>query len=111
MIDFKTFKEIIAVIKKHERWKNRCSHFLENNVCTDTWAIVSAGDELENALIKLLEKIFNDKGKWIDWWLFEDVEKVAFMPDNSERKISNLKKFYEFLLDNKDENDEEDARF
>ena len=58
-----------------------------------------------------MEKIFNDKGKWIDWWLFEDVEKIAFMPDNSERKISNLKKFYEFLLDNKDENDEEDARF
>lgn len=107
MIDFKTFKKVITSIQKHRQWQDRCTKFIEKEICTDAWAFVTAGDDLSATTLKLLEEIFDDKGKWIDWWLYEDVEKVVGFSDGTQKNISKLKDLYAFLLENKAEHDKE----
>lgn len=108
MIDVKTFKMAVDSINKHRKWQDRCTNFIEKEICTDSWAFVTAGDDLQSTLVKVLAKAFNDKGEWIDWWIFEDVEKVVGFADGTKKDISKIEDFYEFLLENKIENDKLD---
>ena len=107
MISFKTFKKVITGIQQHRQWQDRCTKFINQEICTDSRAFVTAGDDLSAITLKLLEEIFDDKGEWINWWLYEDVEKVVGFSDGTSKNISKLKDLYNFLLENKAEHEKE----
>jgi hypothetical protein len=58
-------------------------------------------------LVKLLEKIFDDKGEYISWWLWESVEKEIYYEDGEVRKVNTVEKLYDFLIDNIKEHETE----
>lgn len=100
-MDFKMFKKIINTIKKHRKWQDKCTDFFEKNFCTDTWAFVTIGNDLIELLMEILKNEFNDKDGWIGWWLYEDVEKIIYYPDETMENIEKIEDFYNFLIKNK----------
>lgn len=102
-MEFEKFKKIIDTIKEHLIWKDKFSNFLEENICTDSWCIVDVGDNLVNMLLEILKVEFKDSDDWIEWWLYEDVEKVVYYTDKNEereRSVEDIKDFYDFLVEN-----------
>lgn len=109
-MDFETFKMAIDAIQKHREQQEKVTNFIESEICTESWAFCTFGDNLSDALLKVLEHVFNDKGEWISWWLYEDVEKiVTFTDSNKKLDITKIEDLYNFLLVNKVHNDKEDA--
>lgn len=102
-MDFELFKKIIDEINKHSEWQKTFTNFLEEHVCPDSWAFVTAGDNLISLLITILEKEFKDEDAWVTWWLYEDVDKIVTYPDKSTKDINKIEDFYEFLVENKKE--------
>lgn len=102
-MNLELFKKTINTIKEHKKWQDDVTDFLEEKICTDTWAFCNVGENLINLLIEILEKEFDDIGKWIDWWLFEDVEKIVYYQDKQNRNVEKIEDFYQFLLDNQKE--------
>jgi hypothetical protein len=45
---------------------------------------------------KLIEALCKDKGDWIEWWLYEDVEKVVHI-DGKPRDVEDVYSFLDFL--------------
>lgn len=103
-MNLELFTKTINTIKEHRKWQDDVTDFLEEKICTDTWAFCTVGEKLIDLLIEILEKEFNDIGKWIDWWLFEDVEKIVYYQDKQNRNVEKIEDFYQFLLDNQKEN-------
>lgn len=103
-MNLELFEKTINAIQEHRKWQDEVTDFLEAKICTDTWAFCTVGENLISLLVEILEKEFNDIGKWIDWWLFEDVEKVVYYQDKQNRNVEKIEDFYQFLLDNKKEN-------
>lgn len=110
-MDFETFKMAIDAIQKHREQQEKVTNFIESEICTESWAFCTFGDNLSDALLKVLEHVFNDKGEWISWWLYEDVEKiVTFTDSNKKLDITKIEDLYNFLLSNKVHNDKEDVK-
>ena len=105
-MNLELFTKTINTIKEHRKWQDDVTDFLEEKICTDTWAFCTVGEKLIDLLVEILEKEFNDIGKWIDWWLFEDVEKIVYYQDKQNRNVEKIEDFYQFLLDNQKENQE-----
>lgn len=109
-MDFETFKMAIDAIQKHREQQEKVTNFIESEICTESWAFCTFGDNLSDTLLKVLEHVFNDKGEWISWWLYEDVEKiVTFTDTNQKLDITKIEDLYNFLLVNKVHNDKEDV--
>ena len=73
-ISLEEFTRIIKVIQDHESdCKVLTKIMLKNSV-----GIIDYGFDVVAELVKLLEKIFNDKDENISWWLYEEVDKVFF---------------------------------
>ena len=99
-MNLELFTKTINTIKEHRKWQDDVTDFLEEKICTDTWAFCNVGENLIDLLIEILEKEFNDIDEWISWWLFEDVEKIIYYQDKQSRNVEKIEDFYQFLLDN-----------
>ena len=95
-MDFETFKMAIDAIQKHREQQEKVTNFIESEICTESWAFCTFGDNLSDALLKVLEHVFNDKGEWISWWLYEDVEK-EWVIDGELIKVKTPEQFYDAL--------------
>ena len=105
-MNLELFKEIINTIQKHEQWQDEVTDFLQKKICTGTYAFCTAGGDLVCMLLKILKEEFNDIDDWITWWIYEDVEKiVTYSDDRPARNLEDIKDFFEFLLENKAENE------
>ena len=56
------------------------------------------------ALLEVLAEVMEDKNDWIEWWLYEDVEKLVSWEENGEEVTADLtdpEDLWEFLESNK----------
>ena len=56
------------------------------------------------ALLEVLAEVMEDKNDWIEWWLYEDVEKLVSWEENGEEVTADLtdpEDLWEFLESNR----------
>lgn len=85
MIILEEFKHIIEVIQKHKK----DSDILTKIMLKKSIGIVDYGFDIVAHLVKLLEKVMEDKDEMISWWLWEDVKKIIY-DDDSEEPVYDL---------------------
>lgn len=52
----------------------------------------------------MLDLIFTkEEVDWIDWWLYEDVEKIITYSDGEERDITKIEELYNFLIEEQED--------
>lgn len=101
MINKKTFVEIIKLIKEQEKIDDDFSTALET-IC-DSWCLYGTKNKAYKALMIVLKEVFDDKGDWISWWLYEDVKKEVYIESFKGKKTIPLKtpeQLYDFLIKN-----------
>lgn len=121
-MSFEKFKAIMSVIIAFDEKRNKFSKFIEEEISTSTYCIVDFGSEVEGALINLLADEFKCWYKFqdrdYDWWngaqgIENDIEawlySISDEPktitvNNVERNIDSLESFYEFLVEQYNEN-------
>ena len=56
------------------------------------------------ALLEVLADVMEDKNDWIEWWLYEDVEKLVSWEENGVEVTADLtdpENLWEFLVSNR----------
>ena len=56
------------------------------------------------ALLEVLAEVMEDKNDWIEWWLYEDVEKLVSWEENGVEVTADLtdpENLWEFLVSNR----------
>ena len=56
------------------------------------------------ALLEVLAEVMEDNNDWIEWWLYEDVEKLVSWEENGEEVTADLTEpeaLWDFLESNK----------
>lgn len=103
MLTFEQFEKVIGALKaNHEK--------LDKIVSALNWVEVfdlSLCDEV----VGMLENIFQDKGKWIDYWVYErdfgrDWSTGVVTEDDKPIDLSTTSKRYKFLTDNMEKTDD-----
>lgn len=74
MITLEEFKHTIEIIQEHEKDSDKLAKIMLKK----SIGIVDYGSDIVTHLVKLLEKVMDDKDEWISWWLWEDVKKIVY---------------------------------
>ena len=89
------FCRIIKVIQDHE---NDCK-VLTKIMLKSSVGIIDYGFDVVAELVKLLERIFDDKDENISWWLYEDVDKVFVYKDRDyDIDVRTPESLYYYLI-------------
>lgn len=105
MISYELFEKSIHAISTQINSNKNFSKFLEKNICENSFCYVTCGEGLINILIDILCHEFNLEtdneffDNTISWWLFENVDKIIYYEDGTKRDISNLRDFYDYLVE------------
>ena len=97
MISKELFVQIINNIQIQEKIDNNFGKSLET-VC-DSYCLYGTKNKIYSSLLLLLKEIFNDKSDWIDWWIYENVDKVVYI-NKKKRKVHTPELLYYFLIEN-----------
>ena len=103
MIAKETFKKVIELIRKQEQVNDKITDTL-SLFCDGNGLMFTGSEYYYEALMLLLKESMNDEGDYIGWWLYEDVEKVIYLEDGTERRLDTIEELYDFLLENYKEN-------
>lgn len=82
----KQFIEMMTAIQEGLKRRNEFNDSMER-FC-DTYYICTLGDEWLNVAIKLLARAVKDTTKTLEWWLYEDVEKVIYITPENGKEFS-----------------------
>lgn len=93
MLSQKDFVSFIKAIKKEEKRLYNIAKNIE--YFGDGFIVVD--NPLIESIIEFLKKAMNDKGDYIEWWLFEEVDKKVWLRDGTEIDVSTPQKLYKFL--------------
>lgn len=69
---------------------------------SDSYVVFDSDNLYLSSLIELLKTIFNDKEDWIGWWLWDEAEKIIWLPSGEEISLDTPEKLYDFLIENPD---------
>jgi hypothetical protein len=98
VISLEFFKECINTIREQEENEKKAIEGL-NNILDGYPIIMNLTMDLS---VRLLEKLFDDRGEYISWWLWEDVEKVVTHTDSGKKIVlETIEQLYNFLIENK----------
>lgn len=106
-ISQKEFIEIINRLREVNDFvekTNNEARELKDSIESDFFNTMSLSISHESIVVKLLEKIFNDKEGIISWWLYEldygrEYEDGCFIDeDRSYIDISTAEKLYDYLI-------------
>ena len=105
IISKKLFVETINELQKQFKHDDKCSNAFKIILPED---YVSAYDNhwIQNALIKLLQIQFDDKGSWIEYFIYDlnfgkEYKGVCVTDENGINiKLSSAGKLYDFLIAN-----------
>jgi len=68
---------------------------------SDGYSIVTVGNKLVNEIINMIEEDIGYKNI-LNWWLYEDVDKVIYEKDMSkEYSVKTLGELYDYMVTNK----------
>lgn len=91
-----TFCKLIRAIKMLQEDREIMADGIEKII--DGYAIVTVGDETQNAIVEALEEEMEDTNEWISWWLYEDVDKVVSFDDGRpDVRLDTAEQLYDFL--------------
>lgn len=90
MITLEEFKHTIEIIQEHEK----DSDTLTKIMLKKSIGIVDYGFDIVAHLVKLLEKVMDDKDEWISWWLWEDVKKIVYDGEKPIYDLTNVEDLY-----------------
>ena len=93
LLTLEEFKTIVEHIKENFDDNNKLTKILVSNDCT---GFTSFGEHLVCDLLHLVEKLLNDEGDWISWWLYEDTSKVV-TSSNRSYDLTKVEDLYYFL--------------
>lgn len=93
MLNQRDFLSFIKAIKKEEKRLYNIAKNIE--YFGDGFIVVD--NPLIESIIKFLKKAMNDKSDYIEWWLFEEVDKKVWLEDGTEIDLSTPKDLYKFL--------------
>ena len=100
MITKELFCSIVDNIKRQEELDKKMEDVLAER--TKSYIIFDSENLYLKSLLDLLKVIFNDNDDTIGWWLYEDVDKIIYMPNGEERDISTTEVLYDYLILNKE---------
>jgi hypothetical protein len=99
LLDRETLKSTIELIIKQnerdERFNNAMKEFIGQGI------YVIPENFCYEALIKLLRKQI-DPYDYIEWWLYEPVEKIVTEKDGTKHDLTTLDSLCDYLIKNKD---------
>lgn len=94
MITLEIFEKIIKDIQKHDKNNKILSNIL---IGDESYGWVSYGNVLENDLIKLLERIFQNDDGDIEWWLFDSNADKFIWKHDYKYDLTEIKDLYYWL--------------
>ena len=95
MISKETFCKVIALMQEQDQVNEQVEKALE--LVADRVFFFGAHDRNSKAVRILLKEIFHDKYDYLDWWLYEHVEKVIYWEDRSF-EVSTPEAFYDYMV-------------
>jgi len=110
MISKEQFTNTMQQFQAQTDFDYKCNGMFQQ-IFSNDWVTGYSNDILYNAIIELLENIFDDKENgWIQYWLYELDFGKKWVPgsitdsDSSIIDISTVEKLYDFLIKEMDEN-------
>ena len=95
MISKETFCKVIALMQEQDQVNEQVEKALE--LVADRVFFFGAHDRNNKAVRMLLKEIFHDKFDYLDWWLYEQVEKKIYWEDRSF-DVSTPEAFYDYMV-------------
>lgn len=102
-----SFTKYLSEIEKFEAERDKFRDCMESVI--DDHFVVKFGDYLLQAYIELLSKSVGDKGKWVDWYVYEnqmgksELRAYGSKSDTKGKKIKNGKDLYDIIKFREDE--------
>ena len=117
------FKYILEMLVKIKEKREKVTDFFEDELCPDSWAIFTFGEDIDTIIMHMLADEFNcwftdsETKNSTDWWkeedrfklkdndieywlygsLSADEKKVVYDKDGTEIDITSLEDFYQYL--------------
>lgn len=101
MITKSMFVDAINNVRQQESRVDQFSKAL-SAIC-DGHPVFDVNNLYLKSLLEVLKATFNDQDNYISWWLWEDVEKKVWLPDDTEIDLSTPEQLYDFLIQNMSE--------
>lgn len=69
------------------------------NKITDGYSVVTIGDYLIDEIINMINETMNIEDKdLIFWWLYENVDKVIYLNDDTEISVRTVEELYDYIV-------------
>lgn len=116
MISKEKFVEIINRLKDYNDLQDKIQNLFRDNIDNQEMDFMNAGSICvghESVVVELLKDMFDDKYDYISYYLYEcnygrKTENKIFDNDNKPIDISTPTKFYDFLIENMEMEENED---
>lgn len=101
-IDKETFITVMNLIIEQDKMNEKFDDALA--LINSSWTITEADEHMRKAVWKILEIFFNEyELDNLQWWLYEDVEKVFFEQDKNGKYIKKypvktLEQLYDYIM-------------
>lgn len=96
MLKFNQFEKAINAILEQEKTNDEITHAIDV-LCPNSYSIFEGARASLDGLLDLLKNLMNDTGDWIDWWLYEDVEKFYYDDDGTSHSVQTIEELYDLL--------------
>ncbi len=96
MLTKESFCKALALIQEQEHIDDKVSEAL--SLVGDGYYLYGSENKFRQALLMVLAETMQDKGDWIDWWLYEDVEKAVWYPDGERVSLERTEELYDYLV-------------
>ena len=107
---------IINRLRDYNDLQDKIQELFKDNIDNQEMDFMNAGSICvghETIVVKLLENMFNDRGNWISWWLYEqDYGRSVNIDDVFDEEIGKFvdlttpEKLYDYLIKEMEENSE-----
>lgn len=96
MLTKQEFVKIIKDIQENDKEHNELTKVL-SKFCDGAGFLFLGDSKIYYNLLMLLKKEMNDSDNFIEWWLYEDVEKIVRIRDKVYT-IDTVEQLYDFLI-------------
>lgn len=99
-MNYKQFKKAVSIIEDFYKEKETINENMKNLIVDDFY--ITVGDRSISTFISLLEDMVNDKGEWLQWFIYEnEFGKKCLEMVNKEgtiHKIKTVKDLWKYCL-------------
>ena len=104
MITKEILKECIQLLQQQDEITKRLDNALSN--FNSSYTILETDKYTRQAYTKLLSLYIDADGiDLIDWWMYENVDKIIYNPDKTKTDLTNIDHFVKYIFDNYRENE------